>query len=696
MTLSALLLLGGTLVIAPAGAPGFVPVTYLTFATVVAGILAYRARWALVLIAVTTILVWEIDRSAPPAAFMSADGFDARMSMLLCSIGGIGILVTKVEFVRLWRRSEARAQREARLNARTRRESERLQMRALAERRIHETVLNTLSAISMGVGVDEPDAIRAACRSDLDHLDRIPRPLSTWTGTAAVVAAVEAAETAGLRCTVSGESHEALEPFTAWALRDAIAESLTNILRHAGVDEAELRVSGGAMTLVTISDKGRGVDATHPQGFGISTSIRSAIRNVGGTATLNSELGRGTVVTLTVPHGTHLEVIPPVERDLTASSSLPARLGLLGSLMVFVLGTAFLTTATQISVRVCVASALALGINIALASSWNTRGRIPLAAMALIAMACVFWATGTSSMTHQGGTIVLWTIGLAGGGGAILVLLAHHSSAARISVIGLVTICGILLVLQLPWSRTPDVLLPIFSNLVYLVSLWLVVRWGERHFLRRLEESRVSQRSSLARRLDAERTVAALDGWAMVDRRARRFLESISSGACDSGSAESQQSAAMLAGNIRSRITHGTRLTTTPSLVDSLERLQRAGSGELEIKIHSAIAFDVPLPVEVMAALRQICDDSSEDLISINLAETEEIQVLVVKSSSRVISLASDLINFANDASCQVALLEDPQDEAPACFIVERVVPHVVGSPKEEVLLAARPHSARP
>jgi two-component system, NarL family, sensor histidine kinase UhpB len=79
-------------------------------------------------------------------------------------------------------------------------------------------------------------------------------------------------------------------------------ESLTNVLRHAGAEEAtvELRADSGEVSLEVV-DHGRGFDATveHP-GEGVR-GMRERALLVGGTITIHSRLGRGTRIRLVVP-----------------------------------------------------------------------------------------------------------------------------------------------------------------------------------------------------------------------------------------------------------------------------------------------------------------------------------------------------------------------------------------------------------
>lgn len=81
-------------------------------------------------------------------------------------------------------------------------------------------------------------------------------------------------------------------------------ESLRNISKHAGTDTAYIGVKlvNGAL-VVTIRDEGKGFDGTGAvagRGLGL-LSMKERATQVGGSATVASSPGRGTVVTVTLP-----------------------------------------------------------------------------------------------------------------------------------------------------------------------------------------------------------------------------------------------------------------------------------------------------------------------------------------------------------------------------------------------------------
>lgn len=113
----------------------------------------------------------------------------------------------------------------------------------------------------------------------------------------------------GLRVDVSGdESAHALTDETMDMLYGAIRELLMNVVKHAGVSTAavEFTMTPDA-AIVTVEDDGHGFDTvlasrarTEAQSFGLF-AVEEGVHYAGGSATIHSEPGQGTRVTLTIP-----------------------------------------------------------------------------------------------------------------------------------------------------------------------------------------------------------------------------------------------------------------------------------------------------------------------------------------------------------------------------------------------------------
>ena len=104
----------------------------------------------------------------------------------------------------------------------------------------------------------------------------------------------------------------------AEAVCGAVREAVTNVGKHAGVDEAVVRavLDPHAMVLrVTVVDHGRGFDPERvAAGTGLARSVRGRMAAVGGTARVDSAPGCGTEVELSVPLSAFCRHDRPVPR----------------------------------------------------------------------------------------------------------------------------------------------------------------------------------------------------------------------------------------------------------------------------------------------------------------------------------------------------------------------------------------------
>ncbi|MFK0258862.1 sensor histidine kinase [Streptomyces sp. NPDC090445] len=189
---------------------------------------------------------------------------------------------------------------------------------------LHDTVLATLTTIAGGQVDANAPSVRDRCAreaaylrrlvqlGDTSHHDRIhnaPRgPLEKGlANTGAVLEeAVRSAE--GLGLTVLAQYHAVpdLPGEVAESLAAAVTEAFNNVRRHAGTDRAYLTVVGGSAGVeVTVADQGIGFDTSKADrrdtGTGLRRSIHGRLASVGGSATVDSRPGEGTVVELRWP-----------------------------------------------------------------------------------------------------------------------------------------------------------------------------------------------------------------------------------------------------------------------------------------------------------------------------------------------------------------------------------------------------------
>ena len=184
------------------------------------------------------------------------------------------------------------------------------------DRRLHDTILSTLTMVASGALDRSSPVLAAQASRDLQVLHSWP--MLPEPGPPAAVAlpdrlAAVAAGAAPLRVSTSFFPATKTVPATAVdRIADCAAEALRNVARHAGTGTAELRVrDGNGQVVVEIIDQGRGFDARSvPRSRrGISESIHGRMAEIGGTAEISGAPGAGTTVTLRWPGediaGTH-------------------------------------------------------------------------------------------------------------------------------------------------------------------------------------------------------------------------------------------------------------------------------------------------------------------------------------------------------------------------------------------------------
>jgi len=174
---------------------------------------------------------------------------------------------------------------------------------------IHDSALQTLEAIAKGWGEGGP-ALRLLAQQEAHHL-RLALG-DDQSGNAAdrcdlrIRLGLLVAEFAGRGLNVefvSAELVTAVPGPVADALSAAAREALTNIVKHAAVLTAVVRVATvGDGVELTIRDHGCGFDqASRGAGFGIANSIRHRVSQAGGWTDISSAAGTGTLVRLWGP-----------------------------------------------------------------------------------------------------------------------------------------------------------------------------------------------------------------------------------------------------------------------------------------------------------------------------------------------------------------------------------------------------------
>ncbi|SCE26581.1 MULTISPECIES: sensor histidine kinase [unclassified Streptomyces] len=202
-------------------------------------------------------------------------------------------------------RARARsADRSAAVRAALRREADVAAARRATEREylatLHDTASATLLMVSQGDGRDW-SWLPPRARQDLEALSAMPGFETGSVDLAALLSCVPEGEgQARVRLTTHIEGPLAIPSGPGLAIFNGVREAVTNVSRHAGVREAELRAwsEAGNGVVVELSDAGRGFDpdSVPVRRRGISGSIIGRMRAVEGAASITSRPGAGTRV----------------------------------------------------------------------------------------------------------------------------------------------------------------------------------------------------------------------------------------------------------------------------------------------------------------------------------------------------------------------------------------------------------------
>lgn len=229
------------------------------------------------------------------AAGLPVDAAQAWVLMMAAMSRVAWVLVT---------RAAERADRMAAATERARRESavaaaERAEERELANS-LHDTAATTLLMVGTGQVPAGASWLAPQARRDLARLRSSDG--GSPPGRVDLVELLRADSTAG-HLTVGFDAPPRLPlPFdVATAIAGAVREALNNVRRHAGTDQATVRLHGDPTALrIEVADEGRGfvVDAGAAR-RGLRESVHGRMSRIGGTASITSAEGSGTVVRLT-------------------------------------------------------------------------------------------------------------------------------------------------------------------------------------------------------------------------------------------------------------------------------------------------------------------------------------------------------------------------------------------------------------
>lgn len=157
----------------------------------------------------------------------------------------------------------------------------------------------------------EADTLVDSVRKELTNLVHELRPQSTdGQGLFEILneLAVEWSHRNGIELNVSMEGNDESSLETRETLLRIAQEALANIARHSSASGADLSLEYATDTVtLTIKDDGRGFDTSARHGGLGLYSMRERAEALGGSLAIESVLGQGTQITVTLPRGTRVD-----------------------------------------------------------------------------------------------------------------------------------------------------------------------------------------------------------------------------------------------------------------------------------------------------------------------------------------------------------------------------------------------------
>ncbi|MEV6228629.1 ATP-binding protein [Saccharopolyspora shandongensis] len=169
---------------------------------------------------------------------------------------------------------------------------------------LHDTASATLLMVGAGVMAERQTWFAEQAKRDLEVI----RGRSEVSGGEADLVGMlrETITRTPLRVRLTAPDELVVPAVEAVALCHGTREALTNVVRHAGVDRADVAVAPhGDSVVVEVVDAGHGFDPDRISGhrYGVTGSLVERMRRTGGSAEVISSPGGGTRVRMTCPLG---------------------------------------------------------------------------------------------------------------------------------------------------------------------------------------------------------------------------------------------------------------------------------------------------------------------------------------------------------------------------------------------------------
>ncbi len=563
----------------------------------------------------------DSDRAVPHGEHISTTLLD----QLGTSLGIVLIAPAMAYLANLWTR--VCAQRDTAANAARDREARALAAgRASAvgsavDRRIHETVLNTLGAIARAQ-IDQ-EAARQQCINDLAELDSLtvaaPRSVQDM-----LALLLERHPVPGPILSVVHSDVRFYDDETAQVAFDAVGEALRNVVRHSGATRTTLRATAQSrhITFVVIDDGG-GMDASAQERFGMRRALTDAITSVGGDVRITSALGQGTRVEISLPMSTPRIAAPRRESALNVLlGPAGARLAMLpavalGLLLLIPIALTFSAPWTIAAPYLAFAAVV-----LWLGAHWNSGYAAILSWISLALLLTTqyaAWSTLQGCDSAGGLHLILF----ATAGAMVLPALALRQLALSGLLLAAVSLPTITIPWALPTTCRAEAAIPAVETTIWVALLVGIIALLSTAVDR--SDASQDERWTEIALADAQRIAreAADERWRSVDVETRALLVNVSTGAAAIWQPEVRSAAGRLENRLRSlletaRIGNATGRTSLESVVE----LANTHGTALSMTVIDDTWNEEP-PAEVIDSLVAVACNPATDSMSLTVLDGE-------------------------------------------------------------------------
>lgn len=518
-------------------------------------------------------------------------------------------------------------------------------------RRVHETILNTLSAVILSNDKADGTLLADRVQSDLVSLsatEDFPTDSSVRGLISHCLSLVDFGEIS-VTTTVTGDAPLGL--WRAAGIRDAVVEALRNAIRHAGAQNIHISAAVGENITLTVTDDGHGIPEGSEERFGTRVALREGVRALGGETTLSSN-STGTTVTIVIPTQ-HIIAAPVYPLHKLFRGNWLVRLGLIGTPIYLALITPFVSTGWPQSslINEC---AMVVGLTAILLCIpaldrylWFTLGGqlVALSAGALLARDAAMDASHVGNLT--------WFLYGLGGGCAFLAVMMVSKRLWLIVILVIMGSAPFVVAFAAPMTTMGILTAVAVVDLSYVLVLAIGMMWILNSFDSSSDRIQLSWSSLLDAQYANQRATHQFIQRELIDEKSMELLVEISTNRAVVLDPVTQARSAQAIGMIRSRL-DGFDHSTLPST--QFVEMVVASAGTLSSKL--TISYSAPSnrveswPVESLELTQNIIEKSRPRHMSLVFLSDEGNDEFVLRATQcESVSLASEPIRHSSMGS---------------------------------------------